>query len=40
VSFENIAEQKIQDAIARGEFDNPPGAGRPIDLDRRHRRRH
>ena len=25
-------EQIIQDAIARGEFDNLPGAGKPIDL--------
>ena len=25
-------EQIIQDAMARGEFDNLPGAGKPIDL--------
>ena len=25
-------DQIIQDAIARGEFDNLPGAGKPIDL--------
>jgi hypothetical protein len=25
-------EEKIQEAIARGEFDNLPGEGRPIDL--------
>lgn len=25
-------EQVIQDAMARGEFDNLPGAGKPIDL--------
>ena len=28
-----IAERRIEDAIARGEFDNLPGAGRPIDLE-------
>ena len=28
-----IAEEKIRDAIARGEFDNLPGAGRPLVLD-------
>lgn len=27
------AEQKIRDAIARGEFDNLPGAGRPLPED-------
>ncbi len=31
--FEQIAEQKIQEALARGEFDNLPGAGKPIELD-------
>ncbi len=31
--FEQIAEQKIQEAIARGEFDNLPGAGKPIELE-------
>jgi hypothetical protein len=31
--FDLIAEQKIADAIARGELDNLPGAGRPLDLD-------
>lgn len=25
-------EQKIRDAIARGEFDNLPGKGKPLDL--------
>jgi Domain of unknown function (DUF1992) len=33
VSLERIAEEKIRDAIARGEFDNLPGAGKPIDLE-------
>ena len=28
-----LAERKIEEAIARGEFDNLPGAGRPLDLD-------
>ena len=32
-AFEWIAEQRIEDAIARGELDNLPGAGRPLDLD-------
>ena len=31
--FERIAEQRILDAIARGELDNLPGAGAPLDLD-------
>jgi hypothetical protein len=31
--FDLIAEQKIAQAIARGELDNLPGAGRPLDLD-------
>jgi hypothetical protein len=30
--FELIAEQKIREAIERGEFDNLPGQGRPLDL--------
>ena len=33
MAFERIAEQKIREAIAGGEFDNLPGAGRPIDLE-------
>lgn len=33
LNFEKIAEQRILDAIARGELDNLPGAGRPLDLD-------
>lgn len=28
-----IVEQKIADAIAAGEFDDLPGAGKPLDLD-------
>jgi hypothetical protein len=31
--FERFAEQRILDAIARGELDNLPGAGAPLDLD-------
>jgi hypothetical protein len=31
--FERIAEQKIRDAIASGEFDNLPGRGKPLALD-------
>jgi hypothetical protein len=30
---ERIAERRIQEAIERGEFDNLPGAGKPLDLD-------
>ena len=29
----DLVEQKIQEAIARGEFDNLPGEGKPIELD-------
>ena len=28
-----LAERKIEEAIERGEFDDLPGAGRPLDLD-------
>ena len=28
-----LVEQKIAEAIARGDFDGLPGAGRPLDLD-------
>ena len=28
-----LAEQRIVDAMARGEFDHLPGAGKPIELD-------
>lgn len=31
--FSRIAEQRIQDALARGEFDNLPNAGQPLDLE-------
>src|SRR4051812_37578082 len=31
--LELLAERKIEDAIARGEFDDLPGAGRPLELD-------
>lgn len=32
LALELIAERKIADAVARGEFDGLPGAGRPLDL--------
>ena len=32
-SLDRIAEQKILDALERGEFDRLPGAGRPLELD-------
>jgi hypothetical protein len=28
-----LVEKKIQEAMACGDFDNLPGAGRPLDLD-------
>jgi hypothetical protein len=31
--FEAIAEKKIAEAIARGEFNDLPGAGKPLELD-------
>ncbi|MDX1375442.1 MAG: DnaJ family domain-containing protein [Burkholderiales bacterium] len=31
--FDRIAEQKIADALARGELDDLPGAGRPLALE-------
>jgi hypothetical protein len=31
--FDRIAEAKIAAAIERGEFDDLPGAGRPLELD-------
>jgi hypothetical protein len=31
--FAQLVENRIADAIARGEFDNLPGAGKPLDLD-------
>jgi hypothetical protein len=30
--FAQIVEKRITEAIARGEFDNLPGAGKPLDL--------
>lgn len=31
--FELLAERKISEAVSRGELDDLPGAGRPLDLD-------
>jgi len=31
--FDSIAEKKIAEAMERGEFDDLPGAGRPLELD-------
>jgi hypothetical protein len=31
--FQALAEQRIREAIERGELDNLPGAGRPLDLE-------
>jgi len=28
-----LAERRLEEAVARGEFDHLPGAGRPLDLD-------
>jgi DnaJ homologue, subfamily C, member 28, conserved domain len=33
MAFERIAENKIREAMQQGEFDNLPGAGRPLDLE-------
>ena len=33
MSWERIAENRIREAMQEGEFDNLPGAGKPIDLD-------
>src|SRR3982750_4137764 len=33
MSLENAIEKKIREAIERGEFDDLPGKGRPIDLE-------
>ena len=33
MSFHRNAEEKIKEAIAKGEFDNLPGKGSPLDLD-------
>ena len=32
LALELLAERKIEEAIARGEFDHLPGAGRPLEL--------
>lgn len=32
-AFESIAEQRIQEALVRGELDGLPGEGQPLDLD-------
>ncbi len=32
MSIESAIEKRIKEAIARGEFDDLPGAGKPIDL--------
>lgn len=32
MGFDKLVEQKIQEAIANGEFDNLPGKGKPVDL--------
>jgi hypothetical protein len=37
IGFQSWVERQIQEAMARGEFDNLPGAGKPIaDLDKPH----
>ena len=33
MGFERIAENRIREAMQAGEFDNLPGAGRPLDLE-------
>jgi hypothetical protein len=32
MSLENVIEEKIQEAMAKGEFDNLRGKGKPLDL--------
>jgi hypothetical protein len=32
MSLENFIDEKIQEAMAKGEFDDLPGKGKPIDL--------
>ncbi len=32
MSFEKVAEQKIREAMANGEFDDLAGKGKPVDL--------
>jgi hypothetical protein len=33
MSFDKLVEEKIQEAMARGDFDNLAGIGKPLDLD-------
>lgn len=33
LALEWLAEQKISEAVSRGELDHLPGAGRPLELD-------
>jgi DnaJ homologue, subfamily C, member 28, conserved domain len=33
MSFQKNVDEKIKEAIARGEFDNLPGKGKALDLD-------
>ena len=33
MSFNRIAENRIREAIEQGEFDNLPGAGKPVNLE-------
>jgi hypothetical protein len=33
MSFHRHADEKIEEAIANGDFDNLPGKGKPLDLD-------
>ena len=33
LTFELIAERKIAEAAAKGDFDDLPGAGKPLDLE-------
>jgi Domain of unknown function (DUF1992) len=32
-AFDSLIERRIDEAVARGELDDLPGAGRPLDLD-------
>ena len=33
MSFERNVDERIKEAITRGDFDNLPGKGKPLDLD-------
>jgi hypothetical protein len=33
MNFQKTVDEKIKEAIAKGEFDNLPGKGKPLDLD-------